>query len=331
MAGQQIWATNSLGGYMYSDNLSEELRMAVQPMTKFRQFCDVKDAAFQGKKKGDQFHWDVYQDVATAAASSLTETSTMPETNFTIVQGTLTIAEAGNSVPFSDKLDNLSLHPVKNIINSVLKNDATKWFDAAAATQFNATPLRAVGTSSTTITLTTNGTATATNSQAFNTGHAKLIVDTMKERNIPAYKNDDYYALAWPTTYRFIKNQLESIHTYTDRGFAMIMNGEIGRYESVRYVEQTNIPKGGAADSTTWNAFTRTADAWNGGYSDWIYFFGADTVAEAIAVPEEMRGKIPTDYGRSKGVAWYYLGGFGIVHPSADAANARIVKWDSSV
>src|SRR5574343_1421611 len=111
MAGQ-IWATNSLGGFMYSDNLSEELRMAVQPMVKFRQFCDVKDAAFQGKKNGDTFHWDVYQDVATAASSSLTETNTMPETNFTIVQCTLTISEAGNSVPYSDKLDNLSLHPV---------------------------------------------------------------------------------------------------------------------------------------------------------------------------------------------------------------------------
>ena len=32
---QQIWATNSLGGYMYSDNLSKKLRMALQPMTKF--------------------------------------------------------------------------------------------------------------------------------------------------------------------------------------------------------------------------------------------------------------------------------------------------------
>jgi N4-gp56 family major capsid protein len=327
----QIWATNSLGGYMYSDNLSDELRMAVQPQTKFRQFCDVKDAAFQGKKQGDTFHWDVYQDVATPATSVLTETSTMAETNFTIVQGTLTIQEAGNSVPYSGKLDDLSQHPVKTIINKVLKNDATKWFDASAATQFDATPLRVVGTSSTTITLTTDGTATATNSQAFNTGHAKLIVDTMKERNIPAYEGDDYYALAWPTTYRTIKNQLETIHTYTERGFAMIMNGEIGRYENVRYVEQTNIPKGGATDSTTYNMFSRTADAWNGGYSDWIYFFGADTVAEAIAVPEEMRGKIPTDYGRSKGVAWYYLGGFGIVHPVADASNARIVKWDSAV
>lgn len=333
MAGQ-VWATNSLGGYMYSDNLSEELRMAVQPQTKFRQFCDVKDATFQGKKKGDTFHWDVYQDVATPAASTLTETSTMPETNFTIVQGTLTITEAGNSVPYSGKLDDLSLHPVKTIINKVLKNDAGKWFDAAAHAQFNATPLRVVGTSSTTITLTTNGTATATNSQALNTGHVKLIVDTMKERNIPAYTGDDYYALAWPTTYRTLKNQLESIHTYTDAGFQMIMKGEIGRYENVRYIEQTNIPKGGAADSTTWNAFTRTADAWNGGFSDWCFFFGADTVAEAIAVPEEMRGKIPTDYGRSKGVAWYYLGGFGLVHPldaATNSANSRVIKWDSGV
>ena len=108
----------------------------------------------------------------------------------------------------------------------------------------------------------------------------------------------------------------------------------IWRYENAAIVEQTNIPKGGAADSTTWNAFTRTADAWNGGYSDWVYFFGADTVAEAIAVPEEMRGKIPTDYGRSKGVAWYYLGGFGIVHgvnAATNSRNARIVKWDSAV
>lgn len=298
------------------------------------QFCDVKDATQQGKKKGDTFHWDVYQDVATPAGSTLTETNTMPETNFTITQGTLTITEAGNSVPFSAKLDDLSQHPVKTIINKVLKNDASKWFDAAAATQFNATPLRVVGTSSTTITLTTDGTATATNSQALNTGHVKLIVDTMKERNIPAYTGDDYYCLAWPTTYRTFKNQLETLHTYTESGFQMIMNGEIGRYENVRYIEQTNIPKGGATDSTTWNAFSRTSDPWNGGYSDWAYFFGADTVAEAIACPEEMRGKIPTDYGRSKGVAWYYLGGFGIVHAkntATNSLNARIVKWDSAV
>jgi len=322
MAGQ-IWAVSSLGGYLYSRQLSNVLRANVQPLVKFRQFADVHDISQQGKKKGDTFTWDVFSDVSTAGAV-LTETNTMPETNFTIVQGTLTITEAGNSVPYSGKLDNLSKFPVEDVIKKVLKNDCVKYLDRAAWTQFNQTLLRAIptgGTSSTAITLYTNGTVTGTNSIAFNNSHAKAIVDAMKERNIPAYIADDYYAIAWPTTLRTFKNNLETIHQYSDTGFNLIMNGEIGRYENTRYIEQTNIAKGYGTDGVT-------VQAWGGGVSDWIFFFGNDTVAEAIAVPEEMRGKIPTDYGRSKGIAWYYLGGFGIVHTLA--LNTRIVKWDSA-
>jgi N4-gp56 family major capsid protein len=324
MAGQ-VWATNSLGGYLYSRQLSNVLRMAVQPLVKFRQFADVRDISQQGKKKGDSFTWDVFSDVATAGGT-LNETNTMPETNFTIVQGTLTVSEAGNSVPFSGKLDNLSKFDVMELIEKVLKFDAVKTFDRLAWAQFDQTLLRVIpyaGTDTAAISLYTNGTVTGTNSIAFNSNHAKAIVDTMKERNIPPYLGDDYYAIAWPSTYRSFKNNLESIHQYTETGFKMIMNGEVGRYENVRYVEQTNICKGISSDGIS-------GSAWTVGDSDWIYFFGNDTVAEAVAVPEEMRGKIPTDYGRSKGVAWYYLGGFGIVHASTSApGNARIVKWDS--
>ena len=195
--------------------------------------------------------------------------------------------------------------------------------------QFNSTLLRAIptgGTSTSAITLYTNGTVTGTNSVAYNNAHAKALVDIMKERNIPAYLGDDYYSLAWPTTLRNFKNNLETIHQYSDTGFKLIMNGEIGRYENTRYVEQTNIAKG---IGTTGISTTAGGDMvpFTNGQSDWMFFMGNDTVAEAIAVPEEMRGKIPTDYGRSKGVAWYYLGGFGIVHTLA--ANVRIVKWDS--
>ncbi|MCK0507913.1 hypothetical protein [Aromatoleum anaerobium] len=93
MAGQ-LWVTNSLGGYMYSDNLSQVLRHAVQPLVKFRQFADIKDAAVQGKGKGDVFHWNVYSDIATQG-TTLVETTTMPESNFTITQGTMTITEYG--------------------------------------------------------------------------------------------------------------------------------------------------------------------------------------------------------------------------------------------
>ena len=322
MAGQ-VWAVNSLGGYLYSRQLSNVLRMTVQPLVKFRQFADVHDISQQGKKKGDSFTWDVVSDVATAG-QVLIETNTMPETNITITQGTLTITEAGNSVPYSGKLDNLSKFPVEDIIKKAMKNDAVKSFDRLAWAQFNQTLLRAIptgGTNTATVTLYTNGTVTGTNSIAYNNGHAKSIVDQMKERNIPAYIADDYYAIAWPTTLRTFKNNLETIHQYSDTGFNLIMNGEIGRYENVRYIEQTNIAKGTGTDGVT-------QTTWTNGVSDWIFFFGNDTVAEAIAVPEEMRGKIPTDYGRSKGIAWYYLGGFGIVHTLA--VNTRIVKWDSA-
>lgn len=313
MAGQ-VWVTNSLGGYMFSETLSKVLRMSVQPLCKFRQFADIKDAAVQGKGKGEAFHWNVYSDVATQGTTIL-ETNTMPETNFTITQGTMTITEFGNSVPYTGKLDDLSEQPVKEVIGKVLKNDAKKAFDIAARAQFNATPLRVVptgGTDASAVTLTTNGTATLTNNVALGKDHVKSIVDLMKERNIPPYMADDYVGLAHPTTFRKLKNDLEAVHLYTDAGFQMILNGEMGRYESVRFVEQTNIAK----------------EAFANAKSNWAFFFGNDTVAEGIAVPEEMRGKIPTDYGRSRGIAWYYLGGFGLVQTAQ--AQARIVKWDSA-
>ena len=313
MAGQ-LWATDSEGGYMYSDRLSKVLRYAVQPLVKFRQFADVKDAAGQGKGKGDVYHWNVYSDVANQGAAII-ETNTMPETNFTITQGTLTMTEHGNSVPYTGKLDDLSEHSVTEVIDKVLKNDAKKAFDIASEAQFDLTPLRVVPTSGTatdSVALTTNGTATETNAVGMGKDHVKAIVDLMKERNIPPYMGDDYGCLGHPSTFRQLKNDLESVHQYTPEGFRMILNGEIGRYENTRFFEQTNIAKAG---------FTNAK-------SDWAYYFGGDTVAEAIVIPEEMRGKIPSDYGRSRGIAWYYLGGFGIVHTAA--AQARIVKWDSA-
>ncbi len=312
MAGQ-VWVTNSVGGYLSSKNLSKELRNVVQPMVKFRQFADIKDAV--GKNKGQIFTWDVFSDVATQG-TTLVETNTMPETNFTITQGTMTIGEYGNSVPYTGVLDDLSEIPVREIVNKALKNDAKKAFDLGVAGQYNTTLLRVAptaGTDTAAVTLTTNGTATATNAVAYNKNHAKAIVDIMKERNIPPYIGDDYMALAWPTTLRQFKNDLEGVHQYTESGFQLILNGEIGRYENTRYVEQTNVAKG---------------TNWGQGKSGFIFFFGEDATSEGIATPEEVRGKIPGDYGRSKGVAWYYLGGF--AKNRLSAADERIVKWDSA-
>jgi N4-gp56 family major capsid protein len=307
MAGQ-VWQTNSLGGYMWSPNLSRKLRTALQPMVRFRQFCDAREAF--GKGKGDTFNWNVYSDVTTQGGT-LNETDIMPETNFTISQNSLTVTEYGNSVPFTKKLDDLSEHPVTEIIHKVLKNDARKALDAAANAQFELTPLRIVGTGTgATISVTTNGTPSGAPDSEFSNTQAKLVADEMAERDIPTFDGTHYMALARPTTLRAFKDDLEAIHQYVSEGWHVIMNGEKGRYEGIRYCEQTNI----------------AAEGWT--FSDAIFFFGQDTVVEAFSIQEEIRGKIPTDYGRSRGVAWYALLGYGLVH--TDAVQARILKWDST-
>lgn len=150
----------------------------------------------------------------------------------------------------------------------------------------------------------------------------------MRERNIPGYVDDDYIAITHPTTLRPFKNELETLNQYTSQGLMKIANGEVGRYEGVRFIEQTFVPKGGAIDSTTFDPYTRTADAWNNAKSSWCFFMGADTCNEAVVVPEEIRAKLPGDYGRSQGIAWYALTGFGLFHTTA--SQSRVVKWDSA-
>lgn len=326
----QVWAVASEGGYLYSDQLSKTLRRQVQPLTKFRQLCDAEDGTEKGLNRGESFTWNVYSNVGTQGRR-LQENQSMPETGFSILQHSLTVYEAGNSVPYTGKLTNLAKQDVVSIIDKTLKDDARKYFDVEAYLQFKSTPLRFApsgGNSATAITLDTNGTCSTTNNLALGTGHVKAASDTMKMRNIAPYIMDDYVSIAETTTFRGLKNSLETIHQYTETGLAHIFNGEIGRYESFRFIEQTFIPGGGAADSTTYDPWTRTADAWNNALSSWALFMGADTVTEAVCVPEEIRAKIPGDYGRSRGIAWYYLGGFGLVHP--DATNARVMMWDSA-
>lgn len=328
MAGQ-VWSVDVLGGFMYSDQLSDKLRIELLPAVKFRQLCDARDATEKGLNTGDAYNWNVYSRVA-QGGGELNENQPMPETNFKVSQNTLTITEYGNSVPYTGKLDDMSRHPVEEIIKKVLKVDAKETLDGGAHAQFNLTGLTVAASTGNAVTVEEGG-CTVTNDVALGKEHIKNIVDAMKERNIPPYLGDDYYGIGWPTTFRTFKNDLEAISQYVETGFRHIMNGEIGRYESTRFVEQTNVAKGGAVDSTTWNF--RTPDIWNNAKSDWVFFCGEDTVAEAIAIPEEIRGKIPTDFGRSRGIAWYYLGGFGIVHAGSSSdgyLNNRIMKWESA-
>jgi N4-gp56 family major capsid protein len=320
-------------GFWYNDELSDFLRTALQPAVKFRQLCEPDPGAMEkGLHVGEAYRWNNYGNVS-QQGRKLVETEPVPEANLTVSQGELTVTEFGLSVPYTGKLTALAKHDVIRIISKALKNDARKAFDIEAFLQFKETPLRVAptsGTSTTSITLTENSATATTNNVALGTGHVKATVDAMRERNVPGYVEDDYVAISHPTTWRPFKNELETLHQYTELGLNKIFNGEIGRYEGTRFIEENFIPKGGANDSTSYDPYTGTADAWNNGKSSWAFFFGGDTVQEAVVIPEEIRAKIPGDYGRARGIMWYAMTGFGITHDEDVPSESRIFMWDSA-
>ena len=334
-----LWSVNAAGGYLYSDNLSAYLRIQNLPLVKFRQLADVTDTdangtPLVGKNNGDFWHWNILSKLK-KKGGPIGETEKMPATSSTITQNMGKIIEYGNSVNYTRLLDDLSEQPIKTIIDKQLKIDVAETFDVAVWQEFDKTPLRIAPTSGTSTTAITAYeskadfiTGAITNNVALGAGHIEPIATYMKERNIPAFENGDYLAIARPSTFLTLKADLEAKHLYTETGLGRLINGEMGRYRGVRFIEQTHIVKGGATDSTTYDPQNEVADAWNNGKSDWCYFMGADTVTEGVAVLEELRGKIPGEYGRDRGLAWMALIGYSLTHTAA--FDARIVKWDSA-
>ncbi|MCB2130835.1 MAG: hypothetical protein KDE03_17655 [Rhodobacteraceae bacterium] len=311
----QLWVDTGQG-YMASDVLSETWRTSLQPITRFRQFCDVQAAI--GTGAGEKYVWPIFGDTVDNGSRRLDETQKMPETSFPMYQGEVVMSEYGISVPSTLKYETMSQYNMPAVITKTLKNDANRSFDREAHAAFDSTILRAVGSSTATISLTDNSTPSGANNVNMLKGHVKTLRDIMEERNIPVFDGEDYMCVARPTTFSPLVDDLESVFQYTTEGYTRIVNGERGRYSSIRFVTQTNVE----------------SEGWSNGKSDAAYFFGADTVTEAIAVSEELRGKIPDDYGRGRGVAWYYIGAFAITHANTtneeSKRQARIIKWDST-
>ena len=51
---------------------------------------------------------------------------------------------------------------------------------------------------------------------------------------------------------------------------------------------------------------------------------------EGVAVAEELRQKVPADYGRSQGLAWYAIAGWEKIWDEANDGDERIIHITSA-
>lgn len=322
------WVTDSTGsGYRTLVNVSKNVRHASQPMYRFRQFVETEPG--YGKQAGDTF--DIYRVPYSPPTdeSEFGELERIPQISVVPTRRSLTIKNRGKAIPYTGQLEDLAeLDVESNVFMKFLKNHQAASLDIAAATAFKSSDLIYIPTSATAGTWDVDGTASTSATSNIATFHIKEIVDAMKVgvfgsgntgRPVPFYSGNEYICIASIKFLRGLKDDPDWVYAATYANEKGLYTGEIGSmpYYGVRFVESnftSALSNGVGTNSVLGEAI----------------IFGADSVREIVVVPEEIREKVPENYGLDKGVAWYSLLGFGRVWDFSADSEEHIVRVTSS-
>jgi len=319
-----IWTNQS--GVLTNNQITKVFQKVAQPLMRFRPFTTLEPGF--GKNKGETISWLQVSNIDNPGGE-LPENELMWETNQGLAWNSASVKFYGMSVPLSQQIQTLSEWAIKDIIRNGLLDDFVKCIEGLVERQFNATPLRYVGTGAAAGTLYTNGTAGTTNASALNIYQLGVMVDALKARNVPGHPSagGDYVLIGGIKALRNLKSDMQDVNQYTESGYKKVVNGEVGRIDGVRIIEDRHAVDNVYDPTAAGGGGSFTATSWSGGLSSPAYLFGSPTVRELVVTPEEIRAKEVTNYGLSHGLAWFYGGGFKIEWTGA--ANARIIKWDS--
>lgn len=310
------WTFDAPSGVYKNHAMSEQLRYAAIAETKFMQFVTPEPG--YGKKRGESVTITRISNLAVPTSGVLNENISIPEDVLTLTTVSITVVEWGRSVPYTSLSTDLSEYNMENIVQRKLKDQMKIVLDNAAAAAFKTGLIKAEMTGVASINIDTAGTPTQVAAANLNLFGIESIRDYMYSTLlVPPFEGDDYICLVSTKAKRGVMNDpaWEPWHRYTDPEAKY--NSEIGRMENIRFVEINNTGALSASPGTQ-------------SVQGEAVFFGADAVAMAIAEDPELRARIPTDYGRSRGVAWYGILQFGLVWTTANAGEARVVHLTSA-
>jgi N4-gp56 family major capsid protein len=291
--------------------------MAAIEQAKFMAF--VKPEPGYGRKMGESITITRVSNVSVPTSDVLNENVRIPEDSISLSTQAITVAERGRAIPYTSLSLDLGHFDLEMAIQKKLRDQLSLSMDITAATAFKAGLVKAIPSGVATTTFDVDGTPSTAATSNLNMYHVEQIRDYMfGTLNIAPFSGDDYVAVISYKSKRGLMNDPKWVDwkKYTDP--AAKYNGEVGRIENIRFVEQNH--------TTALSATKGTGSVLGEGV-----FFGADPVVMAVVQDPELRAKESEDYGRSKGVAWYGIYGYGqIWSDSANAGEARVVHLTSS-
>jgi len=311
------WVSDGPSGVYKNHDLSSKLRLAAIQAAKFMQF--VKPEEGYGKKKGDNVTITRVSNVTVPTSDVLNELLRIPEDTLSLSTQSISVSERGRAIPYTSLALDLSSYDLENAIQKKLMDQLKISMDNAAAAKFKAGQVTMIPDGVASSTFDTDGTASTTAASNLNMYHVESVRDYMYSTlNVAPYEGDDYACVMITKAKRGLMRDPAWVDwkKYTDP--TAKFNGEIGRIENIRFVETNNTSA--LSDSKGTGSVLGEA-----------VFFGEDAVVMAVVEDPHLRAKESEDYGRSKGVAWYGIYGFGqIWSDSATAGQARVVYVTSA-
>lgn len=312
------WTFDSPSGVYKNFTLSRQLYEAAIAECVFMDY--VRTVEGFGLKSGESATMTRVSALTEPNDPTLVETAPIPEDLLKLSTVAITVKEFGRAVPYTELSDDLSKYDLENPIQDVLKDQMKLSLDTAAAKAFLLAPICYTPTGTTaapTNSITTTGTPGAVASRNLAVYDLEEIRDYLYDTLLaPHYSGEEYIGIFRARALLAVRRDPNWIpwHQYTNPRAKY--NSETGMIEQIRMVE-TNHAKALPMVGT-------------GGVLGSGVVFGKEAVAMAEAQTPELRAKIPDDYGRFKGVAWYGTLGFGLVWDTANPGESRIVRVTST-
>lgn len=311
---QFTWTLDAPTGTYKSHAMSKELYQAAVAETVMVDHC--RPVKGYGRKRGETVTLVRVSNMTEPTSATLSETDRIPEDTFDLSTKSVTVSEIGRAVPYTSLSEDLSAFDIENPIQKKLRQQMALYLDTLAATAFKTAQVKYVPTGVASATVTTNGTAGTSALANMNMYHCEEVRDYLYGTLQAPMIGDSYVGIFCTLGLRGIKRDpaFEEWHKYTSPDVKY--NSEVGRLESIRFIETNHS-----------NAFT---SAGTGSVLGTGVVFGDDAVVMAEAMAPELRAAIPSDFGRSKAVAWYGILAFSIVWDTGNAGEARVVHVTST-
>lgn len=305
-----------VSGYWSNPKLSEEVRVAAQPLTFFRQLTTPQENI--GPQMGNEFKFTKIGDMDTYG-KKIAEFEEVPTGGISITTDSFTTGEYTNSLNYSWWTTIYSEISAEHAWVLSLQNNYLRTLDYEIAQVYRTgTELIYVPTgnsSNKTFELITDGVLDVVAERPFSAWDHKNIVGIMSsDYKIPAYDMEgNYLCICEETGARSLKDDAEVTEAQNYAAPHMRYTGEIGKYYRTRFVQENHVLNG----------------AYPGGLGEMIYM-GQDACVEGEVYPFEIQAMVSEQYGRIRGLRWVWIGGWKLAWTLSTDGHARTLRVASA-